>query len=649
VANAALHKISRKPEQFPSTREPTLDQKLFFYVALVPLLGILAQWISYQLRLPSILLLLFFGILLGQFMNPDAILESLLVAESNATRATHDLGPKILFPLISLSVGIIMFEGGLSLRLRELRESGKTVLRLVTLGALISLVLTALAAYFLLGLNWRIAVLLGGILVVTGPTVVVPMLRHIRPSQRVGAIVKWEGIVIDPIGAILAVLIFERLIYDLGDEWFSGQSLFILARTVLIALVLGFAAAALCVQVIKRYLVPDYLHGFFFLAVAIGVFALSNYFQHDSGLVTVTLLGVLLANQKSISIEHVVHFKENLGVLIVSCLFIVLGSRLVVNSLWQVGPRGLVFLAVLIFVVRPLAVFLSTIKTETSFRERVFLAFLAPRGIVAAAVASVFGLHIKNMISHGGTDHALALLADDAAKLVPATFLVIVGTVLFYGLAAPWVARLLKLEDANPQGILFAGADRWICQIAGAVRDAGFQVALVDTNFRRVSAAKVAGINATCISVLAEDFAEQVDLSGIGRLIAMTGSDEVNTLACQEFKHMFGREHVYQLTPGDADAGTRSSVSEKLLGRTFLDKTLTRDRLVELFQQGWDVKTTKLSEQFTFEDFQEMYADEAILLFAVDQQNRLQIISEELNTETSQLLIFLATPGKKTG
>ena len=330
----------------------------------------LAQLIAWWVRVPSILLLLGFGVLLGFWMNPDTVLQEM---SGEAT-----LGPKIVFPLVSLAVAVILFEGGLSLRFHELKDAvGGAIVRLCTVGVIVSWALGSLLVWLLLGIQWKLAVLLGAVLVVTGPTVVAPLLRHIRPNPKIGSVVKWEGIIIDPIGAILAVLVFEQFFHSHGAHVQEATNLYnpviLILKTAAIGVGFGSAAAWILTQLVKRYWLPDYLHGLTFLASALGVFGLSNYLMHESGLVTVTVMGIYLANQKQISIEHVVEFKENLGVFLISCLFIVLGSRLDLTVLGEVGWRGALFVLLMILIVRPLSVFAAMWKSGLNREEQIFL------------------------------------------------------------------------------------------------------------------------------------------------------------------------------------------------------------------------------------------------------------------------------------
>ncbi len=641
-----------------------MSQEFFIYLACIPVLGILAQLLAWWTRLPSILLLLVFGILLGFVFNPDQLLHDIYASQnpqgelggsvrssiepgtsgSASTVATRsNVAAAILFPIVSLSVAVILFEGGLTLRMSDLKESGGIVLRLVSLGALFSWALTGLAAWGILGLDWRIATLLGAIMVVTGPTVVIPLLRHIRPNRRIGAIVKWEGIVIDPVGAILAVLVFEHLFSHLerGTDYNSLATIMVLLKSVVIGVGLAWISAALLVKAVKSYWIPDFLHGVSFLAVAIGAFAVSNVLQHESGLVTVTAMGIFLANQKQVSIDHVIEFKEHLGVFLVSCLFIVLGSRLRPEVMLDIGWQGLVFLIIMIVIVRPISIWLATIGSKINFRERLFISCLAPRGIVSAAVTSVFAL---KLVSLSSTNPAFAEFSSDARKLVPISFLIIVGTVAIYGLTAAPLARRLGLADINPQGILIAGASAWIRSLAAELKKHGIAVALVDTNYRNISAAKMEGLRAHCMSILSEHIEEESDLSGIGRMLAMTSNDEVNVLATHEYEHLFGRKNVFQLQPRKSSFGSRPSLGERLDGRILFGNDWTEDRLAAAFDQGFQIKSTQLTEEFTYDDYMETYNDEAIVLMALNKDKKLEIMASdsEFEPKAGMTLISLA-------
>ena len=596
------------------------------FLAAVVGLGILAQWLAWRVRLPSILLLLAFGFAAGQLgiVNTDQL-----------------IGRDLLFSIASLSVAIILFEGGMTLRLHELDASGKTVLRLVTLGALVTWLLTATAAWAIFGFCPSVAALAGAILVVTGPTVIGPLLRHIRPARRVESILKWEGIVIDPIGAVLAVLVFEFVVAG-GFREAAAPVAMALLKTIITGTVIGALGAFALVSLLKRFWIPDFLHSPMILATVLVTFALSNLIQDESGLLTVTLLGVMLANQSRVPVRHVAEFKENLQVLLISCLFILLSSRIKLADLQQVAAQGALLLAVMVIVVRPAAVFLSTIGAGLSLRERWFVAMVAPRGIVAAAVSSVFALKIVKL----NEITSLGQIADDAQLLAPLTFLIIIGTVAVYGLGAAPLARWLGLADANPQGILFAGADDWVRHVAKTVQDEGIDVMLVDTNYSNISAARMAGLPTHCASVLSESVQEEIELGGMGRFLALTPNNEVNTLAAGGFTHSFGRAGVYQLAPEDVGASRNEAALEHIRGRLLFGAKITHRYLADRYAKGARVKVTRLTDEFTFADFQERYGESAIVLFAKNAAGVLNIptVNVPLAPVSGQSVFALVDP-----
>ena len=583
---------------------------LLAYLAFLLLLGIVAQWSAWRLKLPSILLLLIFGFGLSQFTGTR--IDDYLANESS------------LLSLVGFLVAIILFEGGLTLKLPELREAGTPVLRLCTVSVVIAFVLTAIVARFTLGYHWYVCSLLGAILVVTGPTVVAPLLRLIKPRRKVASIVKWEGIVVDPIGAVLAVLVFIT-IQEGGLEQGWDNVAIALLKTLVVGVGMGFILAKITEYLMAKHLLPDFLESMFFLALVGVAFAGSNYVQHESGLVTVTVLGIALANQKKVSVRHILEFKENLRVLIISLLFLMLSGRIGIDEIQAVWQKGLLFLAGLILVVRPASIFLGNLGTKsTTFKEQLFLSLLAPRGIVAAAVTSVFALELVHAAEHNPGNEVFAEIALQAGELVPLVFIVILGTVTFYGLLAAPLARKLGLSDSNPTGILFAGADEWTRVVAKGLMDEGHQVLLLDTRFENISAARLEGLRAVRANILSEYADEELDFSGLGHLVAATPNNEVNSLAAREFQHRFGKANVWQLTPKDASDHHSKAVANHMRGRfCFLGGPRFAD-LRAMVARGGEMKVSKLTDVFTLEDFRMTHGDDAMILFQSSPEKGLQ-------------------------
>ncbi len=597
-----------------------MSEHLLIGLAGVLVLGIGAQWLAWRLRLPSILMLLLVGLIAGpltHFIEPDKLFGDLL------------------FPLISLSVAVILFEGGLTLRLSELPKSGKVIFRLISVGALITWLFATLAARYILSLDWVLSILLGAILIVTGPTVVGPLLQQIRPRGQAGSILKWEGILIDPVGALLAVLVFEAI---LEGELTHAPNLIAsgVFLTVIIGVLLSVVGAGLLIIMIYRYWIPDHLQNGIALLTALAAFVASNELQAESGLLTVTLMGIILANQNWISIKHIVEFKENLRVLLIGSLFVLLTSRLQLDDLLGVGWQGLVFVAALIVVVRPLAVIISTWRSDLTRNERLFLTWLAPRGIVAASVASIFAFELI-AVGHTG-----------AEKLISITFLVILGTVAFYGLTAGIAARRLGLSEQNPQGVLFVGAQPLARSLAQALQNLGFRVAMIDTNEKNVFTGQMEGLTMYYGSALAEELSHDIELTGIGRLLAMTSNNEVNSLAAMHYIEHFGRKEVYQLSLQNAEkrAESRHQTPMHLCGRCLFDPAMTYTELNQLHEDGHIVKTTAITETFTYDDFQAYYEQKAVPLILVAEQNTLLLYTtnQQPVPKPGQTLISLAPP-----
>ncbi|NBC04324.1 MAG: hypothetical protein GVY20_11535, partial [Bacteroidetes bacterium] len=401
--------------------------------------GIGAQWIAWRFNLPAILLLLISGILAGPvfgLLDPDALMGDLFT------------------PFISVSVAIILFEGGLSLRFSELKDSGGVIGNLVSIGVLITWIVISLSSYLILDFGVELSILLGAILVVTGPTVIIPLLRQVRPSGQVGSILKWEGIVIDPIGAMLAVLVFE-VILTTGVSAATSAILMSVVKTIFLGTLCGLAGAGIIYFILKKHMLPDFLQNPVSLMIVVLVFTVSNEFQHESGLWATTLMGIVLANQKAAYIHHIIEFKENLRVLLLSALFILLAARVELSELMaNLNLKVLAFLAIIILIARPLSVYASSMFSNINWKEKLFLSWMAPRGVVAASISSIFAISL--------TQNGF----EQASQLVPIVFIVIICTVAIYGLPAAWVARKLGVAKPVPNGLLILGAKDWSISIA---------------------------------------------------------------------------------------------------------------------------------------------------------------------------------------
>ena len=594
------------------------------WLVLILCLGVGAQWMAWWTRLPSILILLATGLLAG----PIARTVTPLIFHHRVSLDVNQLiGTRQLLDLVSLAVGLILFEGGLSLNFRAVIGVRRVVWLLVTVGAVITWAVATLAARYLLGLSAELSVLLGAVLIVTGPTVVGPLLRHIRPTGKSGSILRWEGIVIDPIGAMIAVLVFEavssgaRLSHGAMALSTAGVMLKGALVTTCCGVVVGTVVAGALVILLSRFWIPDYLQVPITVTAAIGALIVSNELLHESGLFTVTIMGVILANQQRAPIRRIVEFKESLTVVLIGMLFIVLSSRIELSTLRELRPLAVLFVLVLILVARPLAVFASSIGSALSWRERAFIAWMAPRGIVAAAVASVFALRLQAQ----NTPHS--------ELLVPYVFVVIVLTVSLYGLTGAWVARRLGLARAGNAGFLIIGADRFARDIGRALLDEGIELLLVDTSLANVSEARLAGLPAISANALSVQVEERIELSGIGRVMAMTSNEEVNSLAAVHFGKLFGRALSYQLPERNRTAPTlaKQKTHHELTGRILFSPAMNYDELQQRLRSGARLHKTKLTEAFDFPKYVHRFGDAAVPLFIVTETGELQPCTPDMS------------------
>ncbi len=597
-----------------------MTEHILVSFAIIVVAGTIAQWLSWKFNLPSILLLMIIGIFIGPvsgYINPDQFFGD------------------ILFPFVSISVAIILFEGGLSLHFNEFKQISSIVRNLITIGNVVTWGLTTLISFYVLKLPLGLALLISAILVVTGPTVIIPMLRQIKPKGKVNSILKWEGIVNDPIGAILAVLVFEILISS-GPKEATAVVILTIIKSLLIGLVLGSLISIVIVYLLKRELVPDYLQSPFMLAMVIGAFALSNTLQSESGLLTVTIMGMILANQKYVIINHIIEFKENLRVLLISFLFIVLSARLQLSDLQQLDWSSFVFTGLLILLVRPASIFVSTIRSGLSLKEKLFLSGMAPRGIVAAAITSLFALELTENHITG------------AESLVPVMFLVIIVTITVYGLTASTLAKKLDLSEANPQGCLIVGAHQLGRSLAKALNDEHFKTLLVDTNRSNVMQAKMEGLSAVVGNILSESIIEEIDLDGIGKLIALTTNNEVNSLAALQFARIFGSSNVFQIGMDRNKDGKLDEVSRELRGKILFSDSALMCTLEELIVDDSVISSTKITEEFSFDKMKEKYGEQNIIpLFLITPDHELVVYSVDNKPEPKPGDILMSIVTKK--
>jgi NhaP-type Na+/H+ or K+/H+ antiporter len=619
------------------------------YIALVIAVSVACQWIAWRMRLPSILLLLVVGFGIGQVVRAEDVLG-------------HDL----LFDGVGLLVGVILFESSLGLRFKQARGLGKPVRRLITVTVLVAWILITVTAWAL-GFDKRVALLIGAILVVTGPTVINPILRSLRPTRRVASLLRWEGIVVDPIGAVLALLVFQAV--AAGEAEAAATSVLLaLAKTIVIAIVIALVFGVALEALMRLRAIPDFLHGVVFLAAAVAALDLSDVLQSESGLLTVTLLGIYLGNRPRLHLEQVAEFSEHLQVLFVGALFIVLAGGVTPGELGDVLPTALIFLAALVLVVRPVSVLVGLWHTKVTRSERTLLAGMAPRGVVAAAVTSIFALgfgQAARALSKRATGATgpnrdallaqskdLAGLATQAEKMVPLVFLLIVCTVAIYGIGVNRFAERLGLATANPQGVLFAGVAGWVVDAAVLLREAGVRVLIVARNSATLGPARRAGLATVAANILSEFAVKDLDLAGIGYFIACTPEDEVNATAARQFARVFGGANTYQLHRDADAAGTgddRKDTAGHLSARYAFRPTVSIEEMTRLAASGMVVTRIDLGKEFTVDDFRARYGEDAVVMFVQRAAVTVEVANLRVRLPQDSGMLIALVPGPSAG
>ena len=503
-------------------------------LASILVLSVLAQWLAWKIKIPPILPFIIIGLAVGPLSTYFTPYGDKLLDGDNI------FSGDFLFSFVSISVGVILFEGGLTLKLSEIRYRVGTVRNLLIFGPIITLVGGGLAAHYLLDLNYRLAFLFGALIIVSGPTVVMPILRNVRPNERVNTVLKWEGILIDPLGALIAVLVYEFIQSGGGHgQEFTLDILKEFFLTVASGVFVGAVAAFFLRYVLQKNRVPEFLRNVFTLGLVIFAFTFSELIQPEAGLMAATFMGIILANIKVNDFKKILSFKEDISLILISVLFILLSSRIDVEHIQKLGWESISLFLIVILVIRPLGVFISTINKKFNWREKVFMSWVGPKGIVAAAVASLFSLQLMNE-SEGS-------MSEQAELILPLTFLVIVGTVVLQGATAKPLAKALKVEREEPKGFLIAGANEVARFIGDIIRECNIPVVMVDISAVNIKEARRQGFEVFEGNIVGDRIFDELDLTTIGKLMALTPNTEINTLACKWFEGEFGEDNVYRL------------------------------------------------------------------------------------------------------
>ncbi|HMC00897.1 MAG TPA: sodium:proton antiporter [Flavobacteriaceae bacterium] len=597
------------------------------------ILGILAQWVAWKFKIPAILPLILIGLLVGpiaaEFLSADGTkwIEPLWNGEEGLFPGES------LFYFVSLAISIILFEGGLTLRMGEIKNVAPTITKLITIGSIVTFFGGAVAAHYIFYLSWEISFLFSALIIVTGPTVITPILRNIPLKKDVSAVLKWEGILIDPIGALVAVLVFEFISVDAGGEY-TKTAFIEFGKIVLFGSTFGFTFAHALNFIINKKWVPHYLMNVFALAAVLGVFILSDEFAHESGLLAVVVMGMVLGNSKSPYLKDLLYFKESLSVLLISILFILLAANINFQDLLLIyNWNTAVLFAIVVFVLRPIGVFLSTKGSNLNLNEKLFISWVGPRGIVAAGIASLFGLKLaKNGVL-------------GAEYITPLVFMIVLGTVLLNATTARMFAKLAGVFLTKSEGILIVGASKVSRLISYYLEANGRHVVLIDSNQTNIKKAKGLGLEAINSNIYSDSILDNIELNDVGYLMALTGNSDINTYAINKFGKQFGENGSFRLISTAEMNDPKNNPKEGLFSHT--DDYIS---LSEVAQNYPDIHEYAIIDKAHYNELIEITNQDKdiIPLFVKDNEGELEIISS-YNKDVREIkkgfkLVYLGKP-----
>jgi len=577
--------------------------------------GLASQWVAWQIRLPAIVVLIATGLVLG----PVTGVIELGMSQTEITE------------LIGLGVAIILFEGGMDLKLGEFRRVGHGIGRLTILGPPLAWLLGSLAAHYIGGLSWPVATVLGAILVVTGPTVILPLLRQARLDKESASLLKWEGIVNDPIGVLLAVLTFQYLTIGGG----FAATLVGLGAAVATAALLGGVGGWLTGWMYRRGAVPEHLKAPILMVLVLVVYWASNFVQHEAGLLSVTVMGLVVGNMKLVERESLQRFKENLTVVLLSVLFIVIPSQLRSSQLELLDWRMLLFVLAILVLVRPVTIALVTIGAPMRKGDRMLLAWIAPRGIVAAATAGIFG---PALVAAGYAD---------AEKLLPVTFLVIIATVLAHGLTIGRLAQRLDLASKSANGLLIVGATPWTCALAQTLKKLQVEVLLVDGIYSHLKEARMSGVEVYYGEILSEHAEHTLEAQHLSHLLCATDNDFYNALVCKAQGRRFGHHRTFQLATHQASGQELRQLTLQQRGYFAFDPEAKFELLHQRLADGWTLQSTKFTKTHGWNELKGRMGEPGqdwLLLCGVSPGGQFRLYSKEhkFKLEAGWTVIFFA-------
>ncbi|CQR46106.1 K(+)/H(+) antiporter NhaP [Paraliobacillus sp. PM-2] len=588
---------------------------------IIGLLGVGSQWIAWRFRLPAIVVMSIIGLLAGPIFH--------------LIHPEQDFGD-LYSPFISVAVAIILFEGSLNLNFKEVVGLGKPVFRIVTWGAFISWMLGSLTAHYVAGLSWEVSFVIGAIFIVTGPTVILPLLRQSKLKPRPAKILKWEGIIVDPFGALLAVFAFEIIVFFTGETSTIYSLLYFILASIF-AVILGVVFGKFIGKYFEEGRVPEYLKSSAVLIAVIACFTIADEIAHETGLLAVTAMGITLANMGIASIRQMRHFKEDISILLVSAIFIMLTASLTRETLMQVfQPEIIGYVLLMLFLVRPLSIFLSTIRTDLKIQEKILIGWIAPRGIVALTVASYFA----SVLMEGGF--------EGAEIVTSLTFALVFFTVCAHGFSIGWLAKRLHLSSNGKPGVLMVGSNQFSVAFANVMKKLNIPILITDSSWERLHKARQAGIPFHHGDILSEQTEYTIDMTPYDYLVAATEYDAYNALVSSTFVPEFGRKDVYRLSI-QRNSGDLEDMDHTIGGRVLFDEKFAFDDLTHKVEIGYVFRKTTLTQQYTFDNYVNNCESTTVLLFLLKQNGVIRFFTEDASVtpERGDVVVSLTPPSKE--
>src|SRR5690625_3923722 len=595
---------------------------LLFEIMLILVLGIGSQWVSWKYRLPAIVVMSIAGLIVGPFldvMNPEESFGGLYN------------------PFISIAVAIILFEGSLNLSFKELRGLGKPVFRIATVGAVIAWTLGSLTAQYMAGLSWEVAYVIGGIFIVTGPTVILPLLRQSKLTPRPAKILNWEGIIVDPICVLLAIFAFEIItIFTTDIKDVTTLLLFFIAS--LFAVFLGWFCGRFIGWMFETGYIPEFLKSPAVFIIVIFSFTISDEIIHGTGLLAVTAMGMTLANMGISSLNDFRHFKENISILLISAIFIMLAASLNLETIIQIfSPNIIGYVILMMFAVRPLSIFLSTIGTGLSIQEKSLVGWIAPRGIVALTVSSYFASILKDA---GYVD---------AELLTTLTFGLVFFTVVAHGFSIGPMAKKLNLSLEGNPGVIIIGSNPFTTGLAMSFQKMKCSVLVVDSSWENLRYARRAGIPFYHGEILSEQTEYNLDTIPYDFIIAATDYHSYNALVCTTFMPEYGRTNVFKVSPFTQDENSLADTVAQVGGQVLFRKNISMVDLTSKVNEGYVFRQTKITPQYGYKQYREEKDDSTVFLYLIKPSGQVRFYTEDMRLMIGDgdVIVSLTPPNKE--